>query len=446
MSKKTVNRTILGHLNSWTAPAGVTTVTMSVVDDFNRLVAGSQNTAIGLKRTGLAFATGQNNTGQLGDNTLVNKSSLVAVSGANSFVQLAGHGASNHVLGLRADGRVLAWGGNAFGQLGDNTVVSKSIPTITVGTDSFLQIAAGNLTSYGIKSDGSIWSWGNNGNGQLGINNAVILATSSPVAVVGVQNYVMVAGGESHAVALKIDGSAWSWGQNNNGQLGDGTAAGERLSPVAVTGGHSFIGIVTGGATTNASFGRKSDGSVWAWGTNTSGTLGTGSSSPATTSSPVPVTGGHSFIQVIGLRFGATALKADGSVWAWGTNTSGELGDGTIVTKSSPVPVIGGHSFIRIASSNQSTVALKADGTLWSWGVNSFGQLGDNTVAAKSSPVLMVGTNIFEAGAILVNKVILDVTPGATYNISYFLSTIGSQIIRNYNVRNNLIITLEYYA
>jgi alpha-tubulin suppressor-like RCC1 family protein len=446
MSKNTVNRTILGHLNSWTAPAGVTTVTMSVVDDFNRLVAGSQNTAIGLKRTGLAFATGQNNTGQLGDNTLVNKSSLVAVSGANSFVQLAGHGASNHVLGLRADGRVLAWGGNAFGQLGDNTIVSKSVPTITVGTDSFLQIAAGNLTSFGIKSDGSAWSWGNNGNGQLGINNASILATSSPVAVVGSQNYVMIAGGENHTLALKIDGSVWSWGQNNNGQLGDGTAAGERLSPVAVTGGHSFVRIATGGSTTGSSFALKADGSVWSWGSNISSTLGINSTTPASVSSPVPVAGGHSFIQVTGLRFGAVALKADGSVWTWGDGGSGQLGDGSFSTKSSPVAVIGGHSFIRVASSNQSAVALKADGTLWSWGQNSFGQLGDNTSSAKQSPIQMAGANLFEAGAILVNKVILQVTPGTTYNISYFLSTIGSQIIRNYNVRNNLIITLEYYA
>jgi alpha-tubulin suppressor-like RCC1 family protein len=445
MSKKTVNRTILGHLNSWTAPAGVTTVSMSVVDDFNRLVAGSQNAAFGLKRTGLAFATGQNNTGQLGDSTLVNKSSVVAVSGGNSFIQLAGHGASNHVLGLRADGRVLAWGGNALGQLGDNTVVSKSVPTITTGTDSFLQIAAGNLTSFGIKSDGSAWAWGNNGNAQLGNNNGAILATSSPVAVAGVQNYVMIAGGENHTLALKIDGSAWAWGQNNSGQLGNNTAI-ATSSPVAVIGGHSFINLVTGGPTTAASFGLKSDGSVWSWGTNTSGTLGNNNGAVATVSSPVPVAGGHSFIQVIGLRFGAAALKADGSVWSWGTNTSGELGDGTVVFKSSPVAVIGGHSFIRIASTGQSTAALKENGQIWSWGVNSFGQLGDNTIASKSSPVLMAGVNIFEPGAILVNKVILEVTPGTTYNISYFLSTIGSQIVRNYNVRNNLVITLEYYA
>ena len=445
MSKKTVNRTILGHLNSWTAPAGVTTVSMSVVDDFNRLVTGAQNLAVGLKKTGLAFATGTNGTGQLGDGTIVSKSILTAVTGANSFIQLAGHGASNHVLGLRADGRVLAWGGNALGQLGDNTIVSKSVPTITTGTDSFLQISAGNVTSFGIKSDGSAWAWGNNGNSQLGNNNGAILATSSPVAVAGVQNYISIAGGENHTMALKIDGSAWAWGQNNNGQLGNG-AASATSSPVAVIGGHSFIEFATGGPTTTASYGRKSDGSIWSWGTNTSGTLGNGNGAIASVSSPVPVVGGHSFIQVVGLRFAAAALKADGSVWSWGTNSFGELGDGTTVLKSSPVQVIGGHIFIRIASTGQSTTALKADGTLWSWGVNSFGQLGDNTTASKSSPVIMTGANLFEAGAILVNKVILNVTPGTTYNISYFLSTIGSQIIRNYNVRNNLVITLEYYA
>jgi len=445
MTKRLVTKKINAYSTTWTAPANVKSISVSVQDDFNLLVGGAQNVVAGIKRTGLAFAAGVNNFGQIGDNTTVNKSTMTAVNGVNSFIQISNSGSAQHFLGLKADGTILSWGLNNAGQLGNNTQILGIIPGFVVFSSNFVSVATGAFTSFGTKSDGTAWAWGNNGNVQLGNNNNAMLAASSPVQVAGAGNYIQISGGENHVLALQNNGSAWAWGQNNNGQLGDTTLV-AKSSPVPVVGGHSFIQVSAAGATTTSSFALKANGEVWSWGSNLSGQLGTGDT--VSTSSPIQVIGGHSFIRLVGMSNGAIALKANGEVWSWGSNVSGNLGDGTTTFRSSPVQVIGGHSFVSIAGANQAVIALKGNGTAWTWGSNSFGQLAQNTstLINTSSPVQTSGTNLFETGSIFINKTIIEVTPGTSYNLNFFLIAIGSQLFRNYNTRNNVSITLEYYV
>jgi alpha-tubulin suppressor-like RCC1 family protein len=447
MSKRLVRKTISAFNGNWTAPANVRSVTVTVQDNFNLLVGGAQNVVAGLRRNGLVSTSGSGTNGTLGDGTIVDKSSMVAVSGGNSFVQITNSGAAGHFLGLRADGTILAWGSNASGQLGDGTIASKSVPTLVTGSSNFVSVATGFSTSFGIRADGTAWAWGNNGNFQLGNNNSAILNASSPIQVAGVGSYIQISGGENHVLALRNDGSAWSWGQNNNGQLGNNATVAQS-SPVQVVGGHSFIQVSAAGAVTTVSYALKANGEAWAWGQNLSGQLGIGTTTPSSTSSPVPVIGGHSFIRIIGMSNGAAALKANGEVWAWGSNVAGQLGDGTATIRSSPVQVIGGHSFVSIAGANQAVIALKANGTAWTWGANFFGQLAQNlsTTINRSSPVQIAGTNVFQTGSLFINKTVLEVVPNTTYNINFFLVAIGSQLFRNYNSRNNINIILEYYV
>ena len=241
------------------------------------------------------------------------------------------------------------------------------------------------------------------------------------------------------STALKRNGSAWAWGQGTSGQLGDNTIT-NKSSPVPVVGGHSFVQL-NGGVNHTAAL--KADGSAWAWGLNTSGQLG--DNSVLVKSSPVAVVGGHSFIQAFAGTTHSIALKADGSAWTWGSNTDGQLGDSGLTGKSSPVPVVGGHSFIQVNAGNNNT-ALKADGSVWSWGSGSGYGLGDNTLIPKSSPVPVVGGQLFQANSNFINEATIQVIPGTTYNMNFFLTQVGTQILRNYNGRNNIRIVLEYYA
>jgi len=135
------------------------------------------------------------------------------------------------------------WGYNAYGQLGDNTITNKSSPVYVVGENLFVVVVAGGAHSLSMKSDGSVWSWGLNNVGQLGDN--AITSRSSPVAVFGGHSFVEISGSYSHSLARKADGSVWGWGNNDSGELGDNTPT-DQSSPVAVVGGHSFVEISGG--------------------------------------------------------------------------------------------------------------------------------------------------------------------------------------------------------
>jgi alpha-tubulin suppressor-like RCC1 family protein len=199
-------------------------------------------------------------------------------------------------------------------------------------------------------------------------------------------------------LALKANGEVWSWGNNVSGILGTGNVT-LYSSPVIVVGAHSFVSVTafnySNVTTTGSTLALKANGEVWAWGYNASGQLGTGNTTSY--SSPVLVVGSHSFVQIKTSGNHTIGLKADGSAWAWGLNTSGELGDNTVTGRSSPVLVVGGHSFCCVKTANQGAFSfgLKSTGELWAWGINSSGQLGDGSRTDKSSPVLVVGGHSF---------------------------------------------------
>jgi alpha-tubulin suppressor-like RCC1 family protein/subtilisin family serine protease len=245
-------------------------------------------------------------------------------------------------------------------------------------------IAAGGIHSLALKPDGTVLAWGDNHQGQLGDGG---LTPYAPVAqgVPGLSGVAAVAAGSSHSLALKTSGVVWAWGANSAGQLGDGTNT-TRFKPVKVPGLSGVVAVAAGGH----SLALKSDGTVWAWGSNDQGQLGDGTS--ASRSTPVQVSGLSNVIAVeAGSNF-SVALKSDGTVWAWGANSLGQLGDGTGLPKSSPVRVQGLSGVTAISAGAAHALALKSDGTVWAWGSNNHGQLGDGTNASgRVSPVQVVG-------------------------------------------------------
>jgi hypothetical protein len=236
-----------------------------------------------------------------------------------------------------------------------------------------------------LKNDGSTWGCGYNVQGQLG--NLTTTSYSSPIAAVGNHAFVSISGGISNFIALKTDGTAWAWGNNAQGQLGDQTTT-NRSSPISVVGNHSFIKAI-GSNSGSFNIGLKTDGTCWTWGSNDHGQLG--DQTITNRSSPIAAIGNHSFIDICGGDSRTIGLKADGTCWTWGSNAQGQLGDQTITDRSSPISVVGNHSFVKIAAADTCVMGLKADGTCWTWGYNGQGQLGNQTITNRSSPISVVG-------------------------------------------------------
>jgi len=352
---------------------------------------------------GQLWSWGNNQFGGLGDNTMVKKSSPVqTISGGLNWLRLSYGQANNKRCALKSDGTLWIWGASFYGSIGDGTVSDKSSPVQTIsGGTNWSYISAIGLNSSGIKTDGTLWLWGYNANGQLGDNTTT--DKSSPVQTVsGGNNWKQVSSGYSTA-AIKTDGTLWMWGYNGHGQLGDNTIV-NKSSPVQTVAAGTNWKQVDISARTYAAVGAiKTDGTLWMWGYNSYGQLGT--NDMTNYSSPVQtIAGGTNWKQLAVGSYHSIAIKTDGTLWAWGQNYYGGLGDNTTGTvpnpklnsKSSPVQTIaGGTNWKQVAAGDAYSAAIKTDGTLWNWGYNAQGQLGDNTIVSKSSPVQTIagGTN-----------------------------------------------------
>jgi alpha-tubulin suppressor-like RCC1 family protein len=292
---------------------------------------------------------------------------------------------------LRQDyiaGDIYAWGCASAGQLGNNSTTNRSSPVSVVGgfTD-WCQMSAGFQQSLAIRSNGTAWGWGDNGEGRLGDNTAI--ARSSPVSVVGgFTDWCQISTGQTHSLAVRQNSTAWAWGNGQCGKLGDGTVA-NKSSPVSVLGGFTDWCQLSGGEC--HSLGVRQDGTAWAWGSNCCGRLG--DNTTVSKSSPVSVVGGFTdWCQISAGSLHSLAVRTNGSAWSWGCGACGLLGDNTVVNKSSPVSVIGGFTdWCQVSGGGCFSLAVRQNGTAWAWGINSSGQLGDNTGTNRSSPVSVVG-------------------------------------------------------
>jgi alpha-tubulin suppressor-like RCC1 family protein len=299
-----------------------------------RAVAGGQYNSVAVKNDGTVWAWGVNWYGQLGDGTTITRYTPVQVSQATGLSIASSVAAGSlHTVALKNDGTVWAWGYNYHGQLGDGTNVNRYTPVQVPGLSGVSKIAVGDNHTVALKSDGTVWTWGLNNYGQLGDGTSI--TRMAPVQVPGLAGVVAVAAAGSYTVAVKSGGTVWAWGHNGNGQLGDNTTI-TRYTPVQV---QNLSGVVTAiAAGYSHTVAVKSDGTVWAWGNNGSGQLGNGTTSTSPQTTPVQVQNLSGVVTAIAAGYShAVARKSDGTVWAWGSNGHAQLGDGTLTTRSSPV-------------------------------------------------------------------------------------------------------------
>ena len=325
------------------------------------------------------YAWGQNNNGQLGQNDSgINRSSPVQVGALTNWSQISTGGQAT--VAIKTDGTLWLWGYNNYGQLAQNDTVSRSSPVQVGAATNWSLVSMGQYSTAAIKNNGTLWAWGLNVIGQLGTNDRVY--KSSPVQVgVGNQWSLVSTGGGNFTAAIKTNGTLWTWGNNANGTLGTNDRV-SKSSPVQVGSLTTWSRISVGQYDTAA---IKTDGTLWTWGVNAYGQLGTGDT--VNRSSPVQVGAATTWSLVSMGQYNTAAIKTDGTLWLWGFNGYGGLGTGNTVYKSSPTQVGALTNWSQVSMGQYNTAAIKTDGTLWMWGKNDNGQLGTGDAVNKSSPV-----------------------------------------------------------
>lgn len=333
-------------------------------------------------KNGKAYAWGYNFYGAIGNNSIVSKSTPVAVYGNHTFCQIVSE--IQHVFALDNHNKSWTWGQNNVGQLGVNSTTCYSTPIAVCGNHTFCKIYVSSAySSFGIDNNGKAWAWGFNSNGKLGNNSASSVRT--PVSIYGNHTFCQLAAAATSTYGLDYNGKIWSWGANRYGQLGN-NQGGSTLStrtPIAVCGNHTFCKIVSIGD--DFIIALDYNGKAWAWGINTSGQLGTNNLTNYST--PVAVCGNHSFCD-LSLSVGISILKDNNNLfWGIGKNDFGQLGQNNVNCYSTPVCLNFNQIFNRINSSAMCTYAVDDLNNLWAWGYNDYGNLGNNNVITYSTPV-----------------------------------------------------------
>ena len=379
------------------------------------VAAGRGHTAV-ISTGGNVWAWGDNYFGQLGNGTNTDSNVPVKAEDITDVVAVAAGGDSEgHTVALKNDGTVWAWGYNYFGQLGDGSNTQSNVPVQVEGLTDVAAVSAGDRHTVALKEDGTVWAWGGNNYGQLGDGSRTDSNVPVQVEDENLDGVIAIAAGPNHTVALKNDGTVWAWGDNTYGILGDGTTTQSNV-PVKAEDITGVVAVAAGGKDNEChTVALKEDGTVWAWGNNISGQLGNDSKTHSIV--PVQVQNLNGVTAVAAGHRYTVALKNDGTVWTWGDNHYGQLGNGEsgLFSEDKLTPIEASITDVAaIAAGYHHTVVLKNDGTVWAWGDNHYGQLGDGSNERRENPIRILGVAVMRADPLLseanLNGSILDVS------------------------------------
>lgn len=287
-----------------------------------------------------------------------------------------------------ADGAA-AWGFNGVGQVGDGTTTQRNAPvSISTPANSTLAfVSAGDLHTVALDRNGVAWAWGQNINGQLGDGTTTDRWIPTQVTMPPNTTFHAISAGYRHTIAIDQDGAAWAWGRNSDGQLGDGTTT-QRTEPtlVAMPSGTRFTAVAAG---EYHSVALDEAGNAWGWGYNGSGQLGDGSSTTQLTPVMANMPLNTTFTGIAAKSDQVVAIDQNGNGWGWGENNFGQLGNATTVDSSTPslMDMPPNTQFERITMGVFHAAAIDQNGNVWTWGRNVYGQLGNGTTADSYVPM-----------------------------------------------------------
>lgn len=312
---------------------------------------------------------------EVGDGTSSPRSTPTPTAGGVKLASLVG--SATHFCGVGSDQAIYCWGTNALTDTA-GTTISVAVPTRLPSTLQWTLAAPAVQHNCAVASDQTVYCWGDNSYRQLGDGTESSAARYAPAPVSGGFKFSRVASGAYHTCALTTGDSAFCWGRNDAGQLGDGTTT-MRNSPTAVGGGITFQSI---GAGDNLTCGLSTAGRAYCWGTLAA--VPTAQTAPKT----YPDAPAFTSLSVGGAH--ACALAADGTAYCWGDNSGGQLGDSTTTSRADPTPVKGGMKFQSISAGYQHTCARTTDGSVACWGLNRAGELGDANASSRLTPRYIV--------------------------------------------------------
>jgi alpha-tubulin suppressor-like RCC1 family protein len=301
------------------------------------------------------YSWGLNAVGQLGLGNTTNYSSPKQVGTLTTWKTATINGYDT-ALAIKTDGTLWGWGSNGYGELGLGNTTQYNSPKQVGTLTTWSKITMGLFHTVAIKTDGTLWSWGKGGSGQLGLGNVTYY--SSPKQVGALTTWAAIAANNNMTYGIKTDGTLWSWGKNLYGELGLGTsgAGTYKSSPNQVGALTTWLKIAGG---SYCALAIKTDGTLWSWGYNSKGQLGQGNITNR--SSPVQVGALTTWSNICIADESATTTKTDGTLWSWGWNNNGQLGLGNITNYSSPKQVGALTTWLKITAGYKGTLAIKTN-------------------------------------------------------------------------------------
>ena len=442
--------------------------------------------SVALTSEGRIFTWGYNYYGQLGDGTTTDRSIPTEITSqfnlwpGETITQVSL--GSGHSSAITTSGRIFAWGRNDFGQLGDGTTTNKSVPTeITcqfslLPEETIVQVSFGHSHSSAITSNGRIFTWGKNYYGQLGDGTTIDKSTpteiTSQFSLLKDETIFQVSLSYYHSSAITSNGRIFTWGSNSFGQLGDGTTI-DKSVPTEIT---QQFPLSEKETLTQVSLGDyhssaiTSEGRIFAWGYNSSGQLGDGTTTNKSTPTEITSQFGLLLEETIAqVSLGvvhSSAITSSGRVFTWGDNGYGQLGDGTIIDKSIPTEITSQFSLlpeetiIKVFLGGNHSSAITGSGRILTWGRNEFGQLGDGTTINKYIPNLalfgystLVQVDTFEYLDTIISYEMPEM-PGYTFDgwysdagltQAYTFTIMPAEDITLYGKWNLIIYEITYY-